>query len=65
MLKFELHEKVRLSKEIHKDLTGIVVSIWITERAIQYEVRYFWECKIVKDAYFYEWELEKYEDKID
>ncbi len=62
-MKFELHDKVKLPSEIHKDLTGIIVSIWIQERATQYEVRYFWECKSLA-VYFYEWELEKYEDKI-
>lgn len=63
MLKFELHDKVKLPKEIHKDLTGIIIGIWITDKGEQYLVRYFWECK-ANEVYFYNWELEKYEDKI-
>ena len=58
MLKFELHDKVKLPLEIHKELTGIVVGIYISDKGIQYLVRYFWECKS-SEIYFYEWELEK------
>jgi hypothetical protein len=57
-LKFNIHDKVKLPKEIHKELTGNVISIWIGEDGIQYKIRYFWECK-PNEIYFYESELEK------
>lgn len=60
MLKFELQEKVKLPKEIHKDIMGIVIAIYIIDKATQYQVRYFWEGK-PQEVYFYEWELGKHE----
>jgi len=60
MLKFELHDKVKLPLAIYKDLNGIIIAIYISDKGIQYLVRYFWECKAV-ECYFYEWEIEKYE----
>jgi len=58
MLKFELHDIVKLPEAIHKDLTGVVIAIYIVDKATQYLVRYFWECKS-NEVYFYEWEIEK------
>ncbi len=60
MLKFELHDKIKLPLEIYKDLSGIVIGIYISDKATQYLVRYFYECK-ANECYFYEWEIEKYE----
>ncbi|MFH0806075.1 MAG: hypothetical protein V1901_04320 [Patescibacteria group bacterium] len=56
-LKFDLLETIKIP-QLHKDLKGIILSIWIGEQGIQYKVRYFWECK-PQEVYFYEWELEK------
>lgn len=57
-LKFKLHETVKLPEAIHKEINGIVIGIWIVDKAIEYQVRYFWEGK-AQEVYFYEWELEK------
>ena len=57
-IKFNVHDKVKLPKSINVDLEGIVISIWITDNAIRYEVRYFWQGK-AQEVYFYGWELEK------
>ena len=57
-MKFNLHDKVKLPKSIHKDLEGIIISIWITDKGIKYEVRYFWQSK-AQEVFFYEWELKK------
>jgi len=62
MLKFNLHDQVKLPNAIHKELTGMITSIWITEKAIKYEVRYFWEGKPQEGVYFYEWEIKKNEN---
>jgi len=56
--KFQLEEEIKLPELIHKELTGKIKSIWITEQGIKYEVRYFWE-GIAKEVYFYESELRK------
>jgi len=56
-IKFNIHDKVRILS-LHKDLIGIIVSIWILDKAIRYEVRYFWENK-PQEVFFYGWELEK------
>jgi hypothetical protein len=57
-MKFNLRDRVKLPKEVHKDLTGSILSIWIGDDGIQYKVRYFWECKPT-EVYFFEEELEK------
>jgi hypothetical protein len=36
---FSLHDEVRLPELIHRDLTGIILSIWITDKGTKYEVR--------------------------
>lgn len=59
--KFNLHDKVKLPEEIHKDLIGTIVAIYISDKGIQYLIRYFWECKS-NEVYFYEWELKKYDN---
>ena len=53
-IKFELNTKVKI---IPLDIPGVVISIWLTEMGIQYEVRYFWSGKAEK-VYFFEDELE-------
>jgi hypothetical protein len=60
-MKFNLHEKVKLPKEIHKEITGNIIAIFIGDEGIQYKVRYFWECKPI-EVYFFESELEKYNE---
>lgn len=57
-LKFELHDTVKLPQAIHKELTGVIIAIYIVDKATQYLVRYFWEGK-AQEVYFYEWEIEK------
>lgn len=59
-IKFKLGEKVNLLF-FHKDLQGVITSIWITLKGIRYEVRYFWEGK-AQEVYFYDWELGKIEE---
>jgi len=59
-MKFKLHDKVKLPKEILKDISGVITLISIEDTGIQYKVRYFWEGK-PQEIYFYEWELEKYD----
>ena len=56
-IKFELKDKVFILP-LHKDLTGRIISIWITSIGIRYETRYFWENKM-HEVYFFEDELEK------
>lgn len=57
-LNFNLHDIIKLPKAIHDNLGGLIVAIYITDKGIQYLVRYFWECK-ANEVYFYEWEIEK------
>lgn len=57
--KFNLQDKVRI---IELERVGRVVSIWITERGAQYQVRYF-DSAEAKTVYFYEDELILVEDK--
>lgn len=52
--KFNIHDKVRI--DALEDLKGRVVSIWVTETGVKYEVRYFYNCD-KKEVYFYEDEL--------
>jgi len=63
-MKFKLHDKVKLPENILKDISGIVIAIYISDESIQYKIRYFWECK-PQEVYFYEWELKKYEEHDD
>jgi len=53
-MKFNLHDKVKI---LALDIEGIIISIWIADKATQYQVRYFWQGE-AKEVYFYEWELE-------
>lgn len=53
--KFEIGEKVKISV---LNCEGRILSIWIVRRGLTYEVRYFFEGKVVTD-YFYEDELLK------
>ncbi len=39
-------------------LEGTVLSVWITPRGTQYEIRYFYNGD-AKTVYFYEWELKE------
>lgn len=52
--KFKLHCMVKI---IALGTEGVIVSIYIVDKAIQYQVRYFWQGE-AKEVYFYEWELE-------
>ena len=54
-LEFNIRDKVKI---IELNVKGRVISIWITEQGIKYEVRYFDEEK-AKTVYFYSDELEK------
>jgi len=56
--KFNLRSKVKLPIAVHKDITGVVIAIWICDDGLQYKVRYFWESK-PQEVYFYESELEE------
>ena len=56
--KFDINETVLLPEEILKTTKARIMSIYVTAKGIQYEVRYFWESKPV-DVYFYEEELTK------
>lgn len=60
-LEFTLHENVKIP-DIHKDIIGVVVGIYLSDKGTQYLVRYFWECK-PNEVYFYSWELCKYDTK--
>jgi len=52
-LKFVIHQRVKI-KELEWE--GTVKQILVSERGIQYSVRYFWNME-GKEAYFYEDEL--------
>lgn len=52
---FDITDKVRITQ---LNVDGVVKSIWITERGVQYEVRYFDEGS-AKQVYFYPDELKK------
>lgn len=54
-LKFNIKDKVRILAL--EDLKGRIVSIWILDNCIKYEVRYFYNCD-KKEVYFYEDEIE-------
>jgi hypothetical protein len=56
-MKFQLKQRVKLPVEVHKDISGRILSIWIGDDGIQYKVRYFWESKPT-EVYFFEDELE-------
>jgi hypothetical protein len=56
-IKFSLGDKVNIIP-LHKELEGVVISIWIVNVGVKYEIRYFWENK-ANEVYFYDWELEK------
>lgn len=58
MHKFKLQEEVMLPVAVHKEITGIILGVWIVDKGIQYLIRYFWEGK-PQEVYFYEWELRK------
>lgn len=62
IFKFQIGEKVRLPENVHKELYGIIINIYIDREGKQYKVRYFWESK-PQEVYFYEEELreEKHE----
>lgn len=51
---FNLNDKVKIPQ---LETTGFVISIWITDKGIKYEVRYFANSDI-KEVYFYSKELE-------
>ena len=51
--KFDLLDKVNI---LELDTNRVITSIWVIEKGIKYEVRYFWEGS-AKEVYFYEWEL--------
>jgi hypothetical protein len=51
--KFNLHDEVYI-KELKR--VGLVKSIWIAEKGIKYEIRYFDSTK-PQEVYFYEEEL--------
>ena len=52
---FFLYDKVFI-KELKRN--GIVKSIWVTEKGIKYEVRYFDDAKIYEN-YFYKDEIKR------
>lgn len=52
-IKYNIRDKVYI-KELK--ITGRVVSVWLTEHGLKYEVRYFDHAK-VQSVYFYEDEL--------
>ena len=56
--KLNINDKVKLPEEVHKELYGIVRSIYIDREGIQYKIRYFWESK-PQEVYFNENELIK------
>ena len=53
-IKYNIKDRVNI---IPLRCKGRVMSIWITDKGIRYEVRYFDEAK-VKEVYFYAEELE-------
>ena len=52
---FQIGYRVLLPEEL-LNKKGLVLSIWVIPKGIQYNVRYFWD-GIAKEVYFYEWEL--------
>ena len=52
--KYTINQKVKI-KEL--EWTGTVKQICVTERGIQYQVRYFWNMES-KEVFFYEEELD-------
>jgi hypothetical protein len=55
-IKFNVGESVTIP-QLHKDIEGVVIGIWITEKGITYLVRYLWMGK-AEEVYFYARELE-------
>lgn len=53
--KFNLDDRVKITE---LDAPGIIKSIWIGDRGVRYEVRYFHNGK-AEEVYFYDFELEK------
>ena len=57
-IKFEIGNKVGIKPLADsKPVYGVVKSVWLTTRGIQYEIRYFWNGE-AKDVYFWPDELE-------
>lgn len=54
-IKFDINDKVKITP---LNCKGIIQSIWITEKGIKYEVRYFDKAE-AKNIYFYAEELER------
>ena len=52
---FDLFERVKI-KEL--DMSGVVVSVWVSKSGVQYETRYFLNGE-AKNVYMFETELDK------
>ena len=61
-MKFKLRDKVKLPEEVHKNMNGNIIAIFIGDTGIQYKVRYYWQSD-AKEIYFYENELIKIEEE--
>ena len=56
-IKYKVGEKVKLPS-VHKEIEGVIVSIYITNKGIEYKTRYFWK-GTPQEVYFFDWEIEK------